>query len=476
MDWNRTKVVATIGPASSQEKVLLSMLAAGVDVIRINGAHGDPAEHARGVRLVRGLAKKMGLHVAILFDLPGPKLRIGELAAGTAQLKRGQRVVLICGRIKQSDSKIPVPERMVAKIVRKGSRIFLNDGIVELKVERISGVDVECIVAAGGEIRSRKGMNIPRVSRPVPAITNADLKLIRHAVKMGVDFIGLSFVQRMADVKKLRRILKDLKADDISIVAKIEKPEALDDLDNIVAVSDAVMVARGDLGIEVEFDKLPAIQRDVIALCRRMRKPVIVATQMLESMVDAARPTRAEVTDVASAVWNGADAVMLSEETSIGKDPRRAVLAMVKIAREAENSPIADIVHPFESDPLKMRAQTLAESSALIACELGIDTIVVATKAGRMPSYVSSVRPNASIIAATSNDGMARRLNLLWGVYPVIVKKFRGIDEILKASESAIKKHNRMVGRNNSAIIISGAYGSDDEIAKMIEIRTTGVF
>lgn len=467
--WNRTKIVATIGPASRSRTVLRAMLRAGVDVVRINGAHGNLEEHKKTIALIRGVSRSEGLPTAILFDLPGPKMRIGTLKREPLTLKKGQTVTLACGKTIQVGDEIPVPDKFIARSVKRESQIYINDGIVEVRVKNVSGNRIECRVVSGGEIRSRKGLNLPRVRLPIPSLTGHDRELLSMAAGGGVDYIGLSFVRSARNIIDLHNILRR-KAPRIGIIAKIEKPEALDDLDRIIEVSDAVMVARGDLGIEMPFDEIPLIQKMILEKCLSAGKPTITATQMMESMVNSARPTRAEAADVAMAVWEGTDAVMLSEETSIGQNPEKAVKAMFRVASEAEKSIHDRIIPRVRRDRNEHQAQVISLAAGMVADELGAKVLVTPTRSGRTALFVSSMRPHTRIVAPTGDERTARRMNLYWGVRPMKMPKSRTVDELLHhAGKAAIQ--SRLIKKGDSIVIISGAHGGKDDITRLIEVR-----
>jgi pyruvate kinase len=469
MTWNSTKIVATMGPACDSRKVLSEMIRAGVDVIRINGAHGDFDSQRAMIRLVRKTSEKLGVMTAILYDLPGPKLRLGDLNCESLKLKTGQLVVLACGKNKQVDDRIPMPDRCIARAVKKGGRIFINDGIVELRVKKVLGYDIECRVVSGGEIRSRKGVNLPRAKLPIPALTVCDKKLLAFALKEKIDYLGLSFVRSSRHVKTLRRLI-DKKAPHTGIVAKIEKPEALDDLDGIIRAADAVMIARGDLGIEMPFDQLPVLQRRILQRCLHFGKPAIVATQMMESMVISSRPTRAEATDIASAIWGGTDAIMLSEETSIGKHPVKAVAAMVKIATQAERA-MPDLKIPAERDDTKERqAQLLSNAAGMLADELGAAAIVTPTRSGRTPLFVSRMRPKPILIAPTDNTWAARKMQLYWGVEPIKMPEYKSVGEMLLYAEKVSLKA-KLIRKGDTIVVVSGAHSTRDDITRLVEVR-----
>nr|HPQ81705.1 pyruvate kinase [bacterium] len=314
---NKTKIVATLGPASAKRGELRLMMLAGASVFRINGAHGSPEENKKTIDLVREVSHSTGIPAAVLVDLPGPKYRIGRLANEPMSLRSGDRIELLCSSKVQRGNAIPVPHN-IAKNIRPGNKIFINDGMVELSVVKVEGRIIFARVKTGGEIRSNKGINLPGTKLTTAALTKKDREILDFAIRNDADFVGLSFVRTRSNILALRRMLKR-RAPHIGIIAKIEKPEALADLEGIVDAADAVMVARGDLGIEMPFDRVPLLQRRILRACLQAGKPAITATQMMESMVRESRPTRAEATDVAGAVWEGTDAVMLSEETSIGK-------------------------------------------------------------------------------------------------------------------------------------------------------------
>ncbi len=466
--WNRTKIVVTIGPASESAFQLRAMLCAGADVFRINGAHGTIAQHRKIIRRIREVSKKEHFPAAILVDLPGPKYRIGKLMTEPIILNRQETVTLVCGQKVQIDERIPVPCGIHTALKRK-DKIFINDGIVGLVVKEKRGRNIICTVTSGGEVRSRKGINLPHVRLNAPSLTQFDKKILDMAVEEDVDFIGLSFVRSAENINVLRKILKR-KAPHIGIIAKIEKPEALDDLDNIISAADAVMIARGDLGIEMPFARLPLIQRDILRRCIQMGKPTITATQMLESMVSAKRPTRAEATDVFVAVWGGSDAVMLSEETSVGISPATAVKAMSQIVTEAESQMAPICGFEKEKDPNNLQAQIIAEAAAFIAKELGAKAIVTPTRSGRTPLFVGRQRPQTLILAPTAYRNVARKMSLYWGVRPMIMPDTDTVDEMLKQAEKAALK-SAFIKKGDKIVITSGAHGKKNDVTRLVEVR-----
>lgn len=466
--WNRTKIVATIGPASSSKIELAAILKAGADVIRINGAHGNTDEHRKIITAVRELSRQKGLSTAILYDLPGPKMRLGTLRGESIYLKKGERVTLACGKTDQIDDRIPVCDRFIARVVKGDSRIFVNDGIVELQVIAVKGPDVECRVIHGGEIRSKKGINLPRARFDMPSLTARDRELLKFALGHDVDYIGLSFVRSAKNIADLRKLMKR-RSSHVGIVAKIEKPEALDDIDAIIEASDAIMIARGDLGIEMPFEELPIIQKRLLRKCMLAGKPSITATQMLESMIHSASPTRAEAADVAMAVWEGTDAVMLSAETSIGENPSLAVAAMAEIASAAEGS-MPDFGSPTrKSTKSEVRAQVISISAGIMADELGARAIVTPTRSGRTALFISNTRPRTLIAAPTGDMRIARRMALYWGVRPMMMPKFSTVDQMLRHAKKVALKSN-LIKRGDTIVIVSGAHGEKYDITRLVEV------
>jgi len=468
--FNKTKIIATIGPASRSLSEMRAMISAGANIFRINGSYEDPVHHAKTIATIRSASAREKASIGALVDLPGPKFRLGQLNPNEYRLKSGTTVTLACGRKTQKSDLIPVPDTTIARSVKPGNKIFINDGLVELRVMGVKGNIVTCKVKAGGPIRSGKGLNLPRVPLKLPSLTKRDRELAHMAIKEDVDYVGLSFVRSASNIKALRNIFKK-KAPHIRIVAKIEKPEALDDLDNIIDAADAVMVARGDLGIEMPFDEIPLIQRHIHQRCMAAGKPSITATQMLESMVSSSRPTRAEATDVAQAVWEGTDAVMLSEETSVGVDPAKAVRAMAHIAHEAEKEMPDFMGIEGVRNKHEYQAYAISKAADFLAHELNARAIITPTRSGRTALYVSRARPDMRIIAPTTDKRTARRMSLYWGVVPVHMPSFKTVDEMLTVAEAMARK-SRFIRKGDTIVITSGAHGKTDDITRLVEVRT----
>ncbi len=414
MTSERTKVVATLGPASSTPEVLGGMVEAGLDVVRLNFSHGEKADHLARFELVRSVATERDRNLAILVDLQGPKIRVGLVDDNGVKLDRGQEVVLVAGVDRAEEPEIPVVYPALADDVRPGDQILLDDGAIGLRVVDVEGKRVRCRVERGGVVKSRKGVNLPGVAVSAASLTAKDRADVVTAVEAGADYLALSFVRKPDDVAEAKQAIAEA-GGDIPVVAKLERPEAIDCLDEILEVADAVMVARGDLGVELAVEQVPPIQKHIIARANSLGVPVITATQMLESMVASPRPTRAEASDVANAIFDGTDAVMLSQETAIGQYPVEAVATMARIAREAEATPYLAAPPPPAVGALDVPA-TVCRAAVQIATDLGCTAIVAFTETGASARYVSRFRPRTPIIGLTTSEAARRRMALYWGV------------------------------------------------------------
>jgi len=410
----RTKIVATLGPVSSNREVLSDMVEAGLDVVRLNFSHGERADHLARFELVRSVAAELDHNLAILVDLQGPKIRVGMVDDNGVVLDRGREVMLVAGADRAAEPEIPVVYPELAADVRQGDQILLDDGAIGLRVLDVQGERVRCQVERGGVVKSRKGVNLPGVAVSAASLTAKDRADVATAVEAGADYVALSFVRKPDDVIEAKQAIAD-HGGDIPVVAKLERPEAIDSLDEILEVADAVMVARGDLGVELAVEKVPPIQKHIIARANSLGVPVITATQMLESMVASARPTRAEASDVANAIFDGTDAVMLSQETAVGQYPVEAVATMGRIAREAEATPYLSAPPPPAVGKLDVPA-TVSRAAVQMAADLGAKAIVAFTESGATARYVSRFRPRTSIIGLTTSEAARRRMALFWGV------------------------------------------------------------
>ncbi len=423
----RTRIVATVGPASREPAAIEALLRAGVNLFRINFSHGSHADHRLAFERIRSAAAALGEPVAIIGDLCGPKIRVGTFAGGSVELVTGQRVTVTTKDVLGGPGLIPSRYPALARDVKPGDRLLLDDGLLELRVDQPGDEDIACTVMAGGTLKDRKGMNLPGVVISTPALTEKDREDTLFALALDIDYLALSFVRRVADVEDLKRLITD-NGKATPVIAKIEKPEALDEIDAILDAADGIMVARGDLGVEMPAEKVPIVQRDLVTRARRHGKPVIVATQMLESMITNPRPTRAEVSDVSTAVFSGADAIMLSAETAVGAYPVQAVEMMDRVARQVEGwqwseGEFRSITHddPEARSPLPL-PEAVARATALLARNLHVPAILVRTESGVSAQAMAAARPAAPVVAMTRDPAVCRRLNLLWGVVPRLIE------------------------------------------------------
>ncbi|MGQ0548220.1 MAG: pyruvate kinase [Armatimonadota bacterium] len=427
----RTKIVITLGPASQTPEVLRAALAAGADVVRLNFAHGTPDDHLRRLHTARGEAEKLGVPLAVLQDLPGAKLRVGPLPGGSVTLETGREVVLSPAD-QAVDGAIPVDYPQFAHDVRPGHRIYLQDGDIALRVQSVTAAQVRCRVESGGVLRQHAGVNLPGVRLSAAAMTEHDLRRAEWGIAQGVDFFGLSFVESAEDVARARELLA-ARGSPPALIAKIERRSALDRIGEIAAEADGIMIARGDLAVETSIEEVPIVQKSIIGLCNRLGKPVITATQMLESMVSHPRPTRAEAADVANAVFDGTDALMLSGETAIGAYPVEAIATMAAIAERAEAALPYDLLLRERG---RERAAETGEAIALAACQaaeaIGAAAIVASTDSGSTARRVSRYRPRRPILAVTHTPATWRRLALIWGVRPVLVDPVADLDALVE--------------------------------------------
>jgi len=417
----QTKIVATLGPASESPAVIRALIEAGADVFRINFSHGGPEEHRRLARSVRATAGEMGREVALLGDVAGPRLRCGNLSPEPIQLQAGRCVTLTGENVAGSESLIPVTYDHLHEDVRPGQTIALDDGQIRLQVETIEGRRVNCRVVEGGPLRSHKGINLPDTTLQIAAITDDDRRSIALAAEEGFDFLGLSFVGSAADVA-LARSLAHQNGADIALIAKIERRSAVENLNGILDAADGAMVARGDLGVELPLERVPLVQKQVIRACNERAKPVITATQMLESMIHNHRPTRAEVADIANAILDGTDAVMLSGETAVGDFPIEAVRVMDRVAREADQA--LDRPGRLRRDglaPASDNDAAMGLAASQLAYDLKLDAIVCLTLGGSTARRISRHRPLCPVLAASANLATVRRLLLSWGVEPFLL-------------------------------------------------------
>ncbi|HYU28077.1 MAG TPA: pyruvate kinase [Gemmatimonadales bacterium] len=443
----RTKIVATLGPATGTESTIRALLQAGANVVRINASHGTAETRAGWIAAARKVADKAGMPIAVLLDLQGPRIRVGDLAA-PRELRPGQELVFAPEDEARGDE-LPTTYDRLANDARMGSRILLNDGLLSVEVTAVEPPRVRGRVIDGGTLTAHKGMNLPGVQVSAPALTEKDREDVQDAVKIGVDYLALSFVRRPEDIEELRKLVPGT----TKLVAKIEKATALDNLDKIVAVSDAVMVARGDLGVELPFEQVPLVQKRLISEANHQGKPVITATQMLESMVHAPRPTRAEASDVANAILDGTDAVMLSAETAVGQYPVEAVRAMDRIIREMERHPLRQREERRRESESVHTEDAIAWGTFAVARMLKTPLIVTLTKGGFTARKVAALRPPVPILAVTTESATYRQLALVWGVIPVLVDRVPGYDAMLTVVRDLILK--RQYAKSGDCIVMT---------------------
>src|SRR6266436_5882598 len=438
MSFRHSKIVCTIGPASRSPKMIDRLLGAGMDVARLNFSHGTHEEHAKNISTLRAAAVQHEKPIAILADLQGPKIRTGPLAGGGPVLLRtGQEFMITTAKILGDSTRVNTVFTPLPREVHRGDRILLSDGLIELRVEKVSGRNVICEVVNGGALGEHKGINLPGVKLRVPALTPKDRTDLVFALKYGADYIAVSFVRRPEDV----------------LIAKLEKPEAIENLDAILLAADGVMVARGDLGVEMNPERVPVVQKTIIARAREFRRPVITATQMLESMTENPRPTRAEASDVANAIFDGSDAVMLSAETASGKYPVEAVGMMARIIEEAEAS-IREFPRPASHEQLKV-AETVAELVCHASRELHMRVIAVFTHSGFTARLVSRYRPLVPIVAFSPVAETRRRMALIWGVLPRNIQDVQKVDGLAKVTEKRLLEE-RLVRKGDVIGIVAG--------------------
>jgi pyruvate kinase len=455
MPFPRTKIVCTLGPASNNAETLRALMEAGLSVARLNFSHGTHEQHAQTVALVRSTAEELGKPIAIMGDLQGPRIRIGDLAESRV-VKDGEDITLVAGE-DAAREQFPTTYENLCNDLRVGDRILIDDGLIELVALEVGTHTVKARVLHGGLVKSHKGMNLPGVAVSAPSITEKDWADVAFAVEHELDYLALSFVRRAQDIAELReKIPKEM-----LVVAKIEKDSALENIESIVRASDAVMVARGDLGVELPFEEVPIAQKKIISLCNRLGRPVITATQMLESMINNPRPTRAEASDVANAILDGTDAVMLSAETAAGQYPRLAVEAMSRIIMEIEKHP--RVVRTDErrqtSDAPVSTEQAIAAAATSAIRSLGAPALIVFTKSGFSARIVASYRPNVPILVLTDQARTYRQLVLIWGVIPCLVQHCNTYQDMVQLALKAVRDNG--LARDGDRVVVTAGVPFD---------------
>ena len=451
----RAKIVATLGPSCSTPEVFRALVRAGLDVARLNFSHGSHEQKAELIRMVRNVAREEGKPICILADLQGPKIRTGKLKDHKpVQLVAGKRLTITPREIAGTAAMVGTTFTTLAENLESGSRILLSDGLIELRVERVDGVDVICEIVNGGMLGENKGINLPGIPVKVPSLTEKDEEDLIFAIGQNVDTVAVSFVRTAEDVRHVKSRLAALNSD-AWVIAKLEKPQAIEHLDSILEIADGIMVARGDLGVEVPPEKVPAIQKHIIRRAAEYRKPVITATQMLESMIENPRPTRAEASDVANAIYDGTDAVMLSGETAAGKYPVETVAMMAKIVMETE--------YQIRIDPAPKQkhlgvarlsvAETICESMAHAADDLDVAAIAIFTETGMTARLLSKYRPDPPIYALSPFEKVINRSMMLWGTYPLLCDRFRDTDKLVNMAEGMLESLGHVQQRQVMGIV-----------------------
>jgi len=455
METKKAKIICTIGPASDSLEMLTKLANAGMNIARLNFSHGTHEEHAQNIKRIRSVAQQVGHPIAILQDLQGPKIRIGTFEKPPIQLNPGDLFTITTDDVPGNEHIVSTSYKNLPKDVQVGDRILVNDGLIKLKVVQKKEPDIFCEVINGGSLYDHKGINLPGVRISEPSLTEKDKKDLKFGLEQEVDYVALSFVRDAQSIRDIKQFMGDHR---VPVIAKLEKPEALDNLDEIIEVTDGVMVARGDLGVEIDAARVPVVQKQIIEKCLLAGKPVITATQMLDSMMINPVPTRAETSDVANAIFDGSDAVMLSGETAFGKYPLESVQMMADIIQEAENNQRFFRLHIADRDQNEIMSYThsVCHAAYYSAREIGAKYIVVLTRSGMTAKIMSNFRPSVPILALSNNQSALHRLSLYWGVYPSFLERMIGIKEQLTILETYLKK-NGFVRSGDKIVLIAGS-------------------
>lgn len=472
----KTKIVCTIGPASESVEKLTQLIEAGMNVARLNFSHGDFQEHGQRIQNIRVAAEKTGKTVAILLDTKGPEIRTNNMQDGAIELRAGENIIISMNEVEGTADKFSVTYAGLIEDVHTGSKILLDDGLIGLEVTKIdkANSEIHTKILNSGTLKNKKGVNVPGVSVNLPGITEKDAQDIIFGIEQGVDFIAASFVRRASDVLEIRQLLEEHNASYINIIPKIENQEGVDNIDEILEISDGLMVARGDLGVEIPAEEVPLVQKKLIKECNAQGKPVITATQMLDSMQRNPRPTRAEASDVANAIFDGTDAIMLSGETAAGSYPVEAVQTMHNIASRAESAlDHKEILSNRSKDNEHNITDAIGQSVAHTALNLDVNAIITPTESGHTARMISKYRPKAPIVAVTSNDYVSRRLSLTWGVYPQIGQKASTTDDMLDiAVEESV--NSGIVASGDLVVITAGVPVGEAGTTNLMKIHVVG--
>ncbi len=467
----RTKIVATLGPSSASEDIIMSLVQAGVNVFRLNFSHGSHEEQRQRVDMIRNIEKMVDRPIGILIDLQGPKLRIGTFSTVKVKLKKKQIFTFFLNDHVGDEHGVTLPHREIFEVLQPGHDLLIDDGKVRLRVEKVTATEITTQVIVGGKISDRKGVNVPDTQLPISALTDKDRKDLAFGLDLNIDWVALSFVQRVEDVMEARELIGDR----AGVLAKLEKPSALDDLENIIACADAIMVARGDLGVELPPERVPSIQKRIVEISRAKGKPVIVATQMLESMIQSPVPTRAEASDVATAIYDGADAVMLSAETAAGEYPLEAVEVMGKIISVTEKDEhYRKMLRVYPIDGEATDADAIASAATSIATVRKCSAIVTFTSTGSTTIRVSRMRAMVPILGLTPSDHVARKLALVWGVYSVQTRDVESFSEMVGKSVRMVQRKGFSKLGERIVVIAGVPFGTpgSTNVIRLAEVST----
>jgi pyruvate kinase len=469
----KTKIICTMGPSTGKPEIMEQLIEAGMNVARFNFSHGDHAEHSVRINMLRAAAAKKNIPVAVLLDTKGPEMRLGNFVEGKVTIEQGQKFILTSRDVEGTKEICSVNHRFLPQEVAPGNQILLSDGLICLAVDKVEGDDIHTTVLNTGVIGNRKRVAAPGVSVNLPPLSEQDIKDVLFAAKEGMDFIAASFIQRAADVLTIRKLLEEANSD-IHIISKIENAEGVKNIDEIIKVSDGIMVARGDLGVEIPTEEVPLVQKMIIEKCNKMGKPVITATQMLESMINNPRPTRAEASDVANAIMDGTDAIMLSGETASGDYPVEAVQMMAKIAvRTEQGLKYSEILHNKGVLTQRTTTEAISHATVQVAYELGASAIITDTQTGYSARMVSKYRPLSNIVAVTPHERTVRKMLVMWGVQPVLRAAAKHSDEMVEnAIGSAIA--SGIVSEGDLVVITAGVHATGTGTTNMIRVHVVG--
>lgn len=469
-----TKIICTLGPAVDDEQILEQLILEGMDVARFNFSHGTHEDHQVRIDRIKKVREKLEIPVPLLLDTKGPEIRLGKFEQGEVTLVEGNEFVLVNETILGTEERATVSHKELYNNVKVGTRVLINDGLVAMEVVAIEGKDIRCKILNGGVISNNKGVNIPETDTHLPGITEQDIKDIKFGIENEFDFIACSFVRKAANVNEVRKILKEFGGEDIKIISKIENREGVNNFDEILKVSDGIMIARGDLGVEIPTEEVPIVQKMIIEKCYKGGKPVITATQMLDSMIKNPRPTRAESNDVANAVYDGTSAVMLSGESAAGKYPIESVKTMVRIAKKAEEAiDYGKKLASMQFDMLGNITNAISHATCTTALQLNAAAIISVTRSGQTARMISRFRPSCPVIATTDNPRALRQLFLSWGVFPVLVKEASSIEEMF---ETGVKKALSMdvVKQGDIVVITAGVPVGVSGTTNLLKVQTVG--